>query len=123
METKKVLIAFAKEHPELKGKYNIICYHSDIHDANKFKILVEKRTFPFTTFAEYLATVTEGVPQFENIVQKKMKNSNRACCYTCNKLAYDMERRTEFCKVTNEPTKPWNDCTCNAHEWTRTAGE
>lgn len=122
MNMEEILNAFAKAHPELVERYNIICYPCDIHDANKFKILVEERTFPFTTFAEYLANVIEGVPQFENIEQK-IKNSNRACCYTCNKNAYDMERRTEFCLVTNEPTKPWNDCTCNAHEWPQTAGE
>ena len=52
-----------------------------------------------------------------------MKDSDRACFFTCNLMYYDMERRTEFCKVTNKHTKPWNDCACNAHEWTRTAGE
>lgn len=54
---------------------------------------------------------------------KFMKNSDRECCYTCNRMYYDMERRTEYCKVTNKQTKPWNDCTCSSHEWQRTEGE
>lgn len=72
-----------------------------------------------------MPTSTEHGRRVRNCRRKhtnKMKNSDRECCYTCNKRYYDMSKG-EYCKVTGRPVKAWNDCDCNAHEWHITAGE
>lgn len=58
----------------------------------------------------------------EDAMSECTKNSDRECCYTCNKRYYDMNKG-EYCRITGRSVKAWNDCDCDRHEWQLTAGE